>query len=140
MEYVAGETLQQRLDRVGPLDPPDVVRIGLQIARGLAAAQAMGKILRDIKPANILLENGVDRVKITDFGLARAADDASLTQSGLIAGTPMYMAPEQAQGVALDNRADLFSFGSVLYVMCSGRPPFRAATTLAVLKRVSDDT
>jgi serine/threonine protein kinase/endonuclease YncB( thermonuclease family) len=140
MEYVAGETLQQRLDRVGPLDPLEVLRIGVQIAHGLAAAHAMGKIHRDIKPANILLENGVDRVKITDFGLARAADDASLTQSGLIAGTPMYMAPEQAQGVALDQRADLFSFGSVLYVMCSGRPPFRASTTLAVLKRVADDT
>src|SRR6185503_4128659 len=63
-----------------------------------------------------------------------------LTQSGLIAGTPMYMAPEQAQGVALDQRADLFSLGSVLYVMCSGRPPFRASTTLAVLKRVTEDT
>src|SRR5438128_5028683 len=100
----------------------------------------MGLIHRDIKPANILLENGVDHVKITDFGLARAADDASLTQSGFIAGTPMYMAPEQAQGDALDHRADLFSFGSVLYVMCSGRPPFRASTTLAVLKRVTEDT
>jgi eukaryotic-like serine/threonine-protein kinase len=140
MEYVGGETLQQRLDRNGPLEPPEVLRIGMQIAHGLAAAHAMGKIHRDIKPANILLENGIDRVKITDFGLARAADDASLTQSGLIAGTPMYMAPEQAQGVALDHRADLFSFGSVLYVMCSGRPPFRASTTLAVLKRVADDT
>lgn len=140
MEYVAGETLQQRLDRVGPFDSLEVLRIGVQIAHGLAAAHAMGKIHRDIKPANILLENGIDRVKITDFGLARAADDASLTQSGLIAGTPMYMAPEQAQGVSLDHRADLFSYGSVLYVMCSGRPPFRASTTLAVLKRVADDT
>ena len=140
MEYVAGETLQQRLDRIGPMDAAEVLRIGVQIADGLAAAHAMGKVHRDIKPANILLENGVDRVKITDFGLARAADDASLTQSGVIAGTPMYMAPEQAQGVALDHRAGLFSFGSVLYVMCSGRPPFRASTTLAVLKRVADDT
>src|SRR5207302_3619840 len=77
---------------------------------------------------------------ITDFGLARAADDASLSQSGLVAGTPMYMAPEQAQGETLDHRADLFSLGSVLYVMCSGRPPFRANSTLAVLKRVAEDT
>src|SRR5206468_5721748 len=75
-----------------------------------------------------------------DFGLARAADDASLTQSGMIAGTPMYMSPEQAQGGLIDHRADLFSLGSVLYAMCSGRPPFRAATTLAVLKRVAEDT
>jgi serine/threonine protein kinase len=140
MEYVAGETLQQRLDRVGPLETLEVLCIGVQVARGLAAAHAMGRIHRDIKPANILLENGVDRVKITDFGLARAVDDASLTQSGFIAGTPMYMAPEQARGEALDPRADLFSFGSVLYVMCSGRPPFRASTTLAVLKRVAEDT
>src|SRR5207253_10229661 len=71
MEYVAGETLQQRIDRTGPLDTLEVLRIGVQIAHGLAAAHAMGKIHRDIKPANILLENGVDRVKITDFGLAR---------------------------------------------------------------------
>ncbi len=140
MECVAGETLQQRLDRTGPLDPLSVVRIGMQIALGLAAAHAMSKIHRDIKPANILLENGADRVKLTDFGLARAADDASLTQSGVIAGTPLYMAPEQAQGLTLDHRADQFSLGSVLYVMCSGRPPFRASTTLAVLKRVAEDT
>src|SRR5207302_7035550 len=77
---------------------------------------------------------------ITDFGLARAADDASLSQSGLVAGTPMYMAPEQAQGETLDHRADLFSLGSVLYTMCSGRPPFRANSALAVLKRVAEDT
>jgi eukaryotic-like serine/threonine-protein kinase len=141
MEYIAGETLQQKLDRVGPLDVPDVVRLGRQIAAGLAAAHAEGLIHRDVKPGNILLETGVEpRVKITDFGLARAADDASLTQSGVIAGTPMYMAPEQAAGEHIDQRADLFSLGSVLYVMCSGRPPFRASTTLAVLKRVAEDT
>src|SRR5262249_18293221 len=80
------------------------------------------------------------QVKITDFGLARAADDASLTQSGVVTGTPMYMAPEQAQGEALDHRADLFSLGSVLYTMASGRPPFRAPSTLAVLRRVAEDT
>ncbi len=101
----------------------------------------MGLIHRDIKPANILIEAGPHPcVKITDFGLARAADDASLTQSGLLAGTPMYMAPEQAQDEALDHRTDLFSLGSVLYTMCSGRPPFRANSTLAVLKRVAEDT
>jgi serine/threonine protein kinase len=140
MEYIAGETLQQRLDRAGPLKVLEVLRIGQQIAGGLAAAHALGLIHRDVKPSNILLESGVNpHVKITDFGLARAADDASLTQSGLIAGTPLYMAPEQAQGEVIDQRADLFSLGSVLYVMCSGRPPFRASTTLAVLKRVTED-
>jgi hypothetical protein len=141
MEYIAGETLQQKLDRTGPLEVAEVLGIGVQLARGLAAAHALGLIHRDIKPSNILLGGGVEpTVKITDFGLARAADDASLTQSGYIAGTPLYMAPEQAQGAALDHRADLFSLGSVLYVMCSGRPPFRAPTTLAVLMRVAEDT
>ena len=141
MEYIPGQTLQQRLDETGPLDPAEVLRVGQQIARGLAAAHAQGLIHRDIKPGNILLERGIEqKVKITDFGLARAADDASLTQSGVIAGTPLYMAPEQAKGDTLDPRADLFSLGSVLYAMTSGRPPFRASTPLAVLKRVAEDT
>src|SRR5262249_15361329 len=136
MEFIPGQTLQEKLDETGPLDVPEVLRIGQQIANGLAAAHEMGLIHRDIKPSNILLERGIDqRAKITDFGLARTADDASLTQSGIIAGTPMYMAPEQANGEAIDQRADLFSLGSVLYVMCTGRPPFRASTTMGVLKR-----
>jgi serine/threonine protein kinase len=128
MEYVAGVSLQERLDRTGPQELKEILRIGMQTARGLAAAHVQGLIHRDIKPANILLHNGVERVKITDFGLARAIDDASLTQSGCIAGTPQYMAPEQARGEAVDHRADLFSLGSVLYAMCTGRPPFRAST------------
>ena len=139
MELVAGQTLQAKLDKAGPLPPKEVLRIGSQIARGLAAAHKQGLIHRDIKPANILLENGVERVKVTDFGLARAADDASISQSGLVAGTPMFMSPEQARGDTLDTRSDLFSLGSVLYVLCTGRPPFRAETTLAVLKRVVED-
>ena len=139
MEYIPGKTLQQRLDEHGPLDLPDVLRLGKQIADGLAAAHGQDLIHRDIKPGNILLEGGMDeRVKITDFGLARTADDASMTQSGMIAGTPMYMVPEQALGQKLDQRADLFSFGSVLYQMISGRPPFRTPTTMAVLKRVTE--
>ncbi len=141
MEFIPGETLQQRLDRTGPLETAEVVQFGRQIAEGLAAAHGMGLIHRDIKPGNILIEAGANpSIKITDFGLARAADDASLTQSGVVAGTPMFMAPEQAQGETLDHRADLFSLGSVLYTMASGRPPFRANNTLAVLKRVAEDT
>src|SRR5207249_4453246 len=107
--------------------------MGMETAAGLAKAHAQGLIHRDIKPANILLENGVQRVKITDFGLARAVDDASLTQSGVVAGTPQYMAPEQARGEVVDHHADLFSLGSVLYAMCTGRPPFCASTAMAVL-------
>jgi len=140
MEYIPGRTLQQKLDENGPLDPPEMLRLAIQIARGLAAAHAQDLIHRDIKPGNILLEEAIEpRVKLTDFGLARAADDASLTQSGTVAGTPMYMAPEQAEGKAIDQRADLFSLGSVFYVMLSGRPPFRASGTMAVLKRVCED-
>jgi len=139
MEYIAGESLQERLDRDGPLELKEILRIGIQTAQGLAAAHAQGLVHRDIKPANILLHNGVARVKITDFGLARAVDDATLTQSGFVAGTPQYMSPEQARGDAIDHRTDLFSLGSVLYAMCTGRPPFRGSTTMGVLKRVSDD-
>jgi Protein kinase domain len=78
-------------------------------------------------------------VRLTDFGLARAAADAGMTQSGVVAGTPHYMAPEQSRGELTDHRADLFSLGSTLYAACAGHPPFRAETPLAVLRRVSDD-
>lgn len=140
MEFVSGETLQQRSDRLGPFDAAEVVRLGQQIARGLAAAHEQGLIHRDIKPGNILIAHGIDPVaKLTDFGLARTADDASRSQSGIVVGTPMYMSPEQVSGDEVDQRTDLFSFGSVLYLMTSGRPPFRAPTTLAVLKRVAED-
>jgi len=140
MEYVPGRSLQDRLDRQGPLSLQEVLRIGMQTAAGLAAAHAQGLVHRDVKPANILLENGIERVKLTDFGLARAGADAGLTQSGLVAGTPNYMAPEQARGESTDHRADLFSLGSTLYAMCTGHPPFRAESAVAVLRRVSDDT
>ncbi len=140
MQYVAGVSLQERIDRTGPMQVKEILRIGMQAAQGLAAAHAQGLIHRDVKPANILLENGVERVKLTDFGLARMADDASVSQSGVIAGTPLYMAPEQARGEELDARADLFSLGSVLYAMCTGHPPFRAGSPLAVLRRVCEET
>ena len=117
MPLVTGPSLQQRIDQHGPLDSKDVLRIGLQAAQGLAAAHAQGLVHRDVKPANILLEHGLERVLLTDFGLARAIDDASLTYSGVIAGTPQFMSPEQARGEAVDHRTDLFSLGSVLYTM-----------------------
>ncbi len=138
MPFLACESLQQRISRQGALDLIDVLRIGLQTAQGLAAAHAQGIVHRDVKPANILLEMGVDRVMLTDFGLARAIDDASITRTGLIAGTPQYMSPEQARGEALDARSDLFSLGSVLYTMATGRPPFRAESTYGILRRITD--
>jgi serine/threonine-protein kinase len=140
MPYIAGRSLQDRIDRDGPLAVTEILRIGMQIASGLAAAHAQGLVHRDIKPANILLENGVERVKITDFGLARAVDDASLTRSGVIAGTPLYMSPEQTRGEPLDHRSDLFSLGSVLYAMAAGHSPFRTDNTMGVLRRICEDS
>jgi serine/threonine-protein kinase len=138
MAFIPGQSLQQRLDRSGPLDVKEILRIGMQTASGLAAAHAQGLVHRDIKPANIMLENGVERVRITDFGLARALGDASVTQNGAVAGTPHYMAPEQARGEAVDQRADLFALGSTLYTMCTGRAPFRGDFGLAVIRQVCD--
>ncbi len=139
MPYVRGPSLQRRLDGDGPLALVEILRVAVQSASGLAAAHAQGLVHRDVKPANILLADGVERVKLTDFGLARAADDASLTKTGIIAGTPQYMSPEQARGESIDQRSDLFSLGSVLYAMCTGRAPFRAETSYGVLRRITDD-
>ncbi len=140
MEYVDGVSLQEKIERSGHLQLKEILRIGMQIASGLEAAHKHGVIHRDIKPANILLENGVERVRITDFGLARAVDDVAMTRTGEVAGTPQYMSPEQAQGGSVDARSDLFSLGSVLYAMCTGRSPFRAETTMGCLHRVCDDS
>jgi tRNA A-37 threonylcarbamoyl transferase component Bud32 len=139
MQYIAGRSLQQHIDDCGALELKEILRIGMQAASGLAAAHAQGLVHRDIKPANILLENGIERVKITDFGLARATDDARVTQSGIVTGTPQYMSPEQASGKSVDHRADLFSLGGVLYAMCTGYAPFRASSSMAVLKKVCDE-
>jgi eukaryotic-like serine/threonine-protein kinase len=139
MSFVAGHSLQERIDREGPLQVKEILRIGMQAAAGLAAAHAQGLVHRDVKPANILLENGVERVRLTDFGLARAVDDASLTQSGVVAGTPQYMAPEQARGENIDHRVDLFSLGSTLYAMGAGHAPFRADSAMAVLRRICEE-
>lgn len=139
MPYVKGVSLQKRIDKDGPLSLPETLRIAMQIAKGLAAAHDQGLVHRDIKPGNILLPENVERVIITDFGLARAADDASLTRSGVIAGTPQYMSPEQARGEGIDHRSDLFSLGSVMYAMCTGHPPFRAETPYGILRRITDN-
>ncbi len=136
MQYVAGESLQARIDREGPLGADEILQIGIQIARGLSAAHDQGLVHRDVKPGNILLESAINRVLITDFGLARAADDASVTRSGIIAGTPHYMSPEQAKGLPVDTRSDLFGLGGVLYFMATGRPPFRADGAIAVLNKI----
>ena len=138
MPYLRGVSLQKRIDDEGPLPTCEILRIGSQIAEGLAAAHAQGLVHRDVKPANILLEEGVERVAITDFGLARAVDDAAMTRTGVVAGTPQFMSPEQARGDAVDGRSDLFSLGSVLYTACTGRLPFRADTSFGTLRRITD--
>jgi len=140
MEFIDGVSLKQKIDRQGQLGLKEILRIGQQIATGLAAAHEHGIIHRDIKPANILLQNGIERVQITDFGLARAVDDVGVTRTGEVAGTPQFMSPEQAEGRPVDHRSDLFSLGSVLYTMCTGRPPFRADAAVVVLRRICDDT
>ncbi|MEO8271208.1 MAG: serine/threonine-protein kinase, partial [Aureliella sp.] len=139
MECIVGQSLQQKLDKVGPLRLTEILRISRQIADGLAAAHKQGLVHRDIKPANILLENGVERVKITDFGLARAIDDITMTRTGEVCGTPQYMSPEQACGDRVDHRSDLFSLGCVMYAMCTGHSPFRGDSVAHVIKRVTQD-
>ena len=136
MQYVPGVSLLQRIDKNGSLDTCEVTRIGYQVALGLAAAHKQGIVHRDVKPANVILENTVDRAMVTDFGLARVTDEASMTQSGTIAGTPQYMAPEQAKGDPVDPRSDLFSLGSLLYAACTARPPFRAETLFGMINKV----
>jgi serine/threonine-protein kinase len=138
MQFVHGRSLSERLRAGVPLRLEEILRIGAQTAAGLAAAHAQGLIHRDIKPGNILLENSVERVKLTDFGLARAADDTGLTRTGELAGTPEFMAPEQASNETVDERSDLFSLGSVLYAMCTGCSPFQGRSVIAVVRKVCD--
>jgi serine/threonine protein kinase len=145
MEYVAGGSLQDYLDRFGRPSWQVAARIGAEVASGLAAAHARGLVHRDIKPSNVLLQaTESPRVpgaaKISDFGLARVADDSRLTRTGVIAGTPMYMSPEQSLGEPVDHRADLFSLGSVLYSLCTGREPFPGGSPVVVLRQVSELT
>lgn len=136
MRFVDGISLQRHVDLYGPLSVHDALRIGTQTAAGLAAAHRQGIIHRDVKPANILVNHSCNRAWISDFGLARAVDDASLTRTGFIAGTPHYMSPEQARGSDVGPASDLFSLGAVLYFMFAARPPWRAERSLAVLHRI----
>ena len=139
MQYIAGDSLQARLDRDGSLDVCEILRIGMQVAIGLAAAHAQGLIHRDVKPSNIMLDENVARALLTDFGLARTQDEACLTRSGFHPGTPHYMSPEQVRGEELDGRSDLFSLGCVLYALCTGHPPYRADSGYAVMRRITDE-
>lgn len=139
MEYLPGETLAERLTRVGALPVGEALRIGRDIARALAATHSQGIFHRDIKPENVLLvpqPDAPDAVKLVDFGIARLAEtarDGRETGEGLILGTPQYMSPEQASGLSQDARADIYSLGVLLWELFVGAPPFRGASATHVL-------
>lgn len=138
MPLLQGESLASRMDR-GPLSPSEVARIGREAALGLAAAHAAGLVHRDIKPANLWLEAANGRVLVLDFGLAQPSTSAqTLTQPGLVVGTPYYMSPEQLEGRSLDGRSDLFSLGVVLYECATGMRPF-GGTLTAVIRAISSE-
>jgi serine/threonine protein kinase/WD40 repeat protein len=137
MPFLKGESLKTKLEREGRLQQSEVVRIGKEVAAGLSAAHERGLIHRDIKPDNIWIEQKTGRARILDFGLVRSvSDDTELTQSGMVLGTPKYMAPEQAQGQNVDHRCDLFSLGSVLYHLATGKPAFEGNNLTATLMAV----
>ena len=141
LEYLQGTPLDKYLQGKGPLPISAAVRIAREMAEGLGAAHKQGLVHRDIKPANVWLEAPKGRVKILDFGLARVeTDDTHLTQSGVVVGTPAFMAPEQARGEKVDGRCDLFSLGVVLYRMTTGKQPFAGPTTVAMLTAIAVDT
>jgi urea transport system substrate-binding protein len=140
MELLDGQTLEEWLKSGRAAPAREIIRIGREIASGLAAAHERGLIHRDIKPANLWLEAPAGRIKILDFGLARPADNrAAITRTGDVVGTPHYMAPEQARGEPVDCRSDLFSLGVVLYRLCTGDLPFRGNTVTAVLTALAVD-
>ena len=144
MQLLLGESLEDRLRRDGKLAVGEVLRIARQITDGLAAAHEIQLIHRDIKPDNIWLErrapaSAPPRVKLLDFGLVRPTGGDGLTKTGLVMGTPSYMSPEQARGLILDVRADVFSLGSVMYRMCTGLLPFGEGDTMAILTRLAID-
>ncbi|MFD4483398.1 serine/threonine-protein kinase [Streptomyces sp. NPDC058471] len=134
MELVTGGSLDDLLHRQGPLSPQHVAHIGRQVAAALSAAHLRGITHRDIKPANILLEDG--RAVLTDFGIAALEGDATLTATGMIMGTPAFMAPEQVRGLPATAASDLWSLGATLYTAVEGHPPFAGTAPSAVLVAV----
>ncbi|MFN0018559.1 MAG: serine/threonine-protein kinase [Pirellulaceae bacterium] len=140
MQFLQGYPLDEYLRKKGRPGISQIIRIGRETASGLAAAHKTGLIHRDIKPANLWLEAPKGRVKVLDFGLAKPVDgDVEVSQSGMILGTPAYMSPEQARGLKLDGRSDVFSLGGVLYYLCTGRFPFEGPTPMAVLTALAVD-
>ncbi len=137
MPYIAGESLRQRLDHEKQIDVDEAIRIATEVAAALDHAHDQGIIHRDVKPENILLDNG--RAMVADFGVARAismADADKITRSGVTVGTPTYMSPEQASSeIELDGRSDLYALACVLHEMLGGQPPFTGATAAIIVRQ-----
>jgi serine/threonine protein kinase/Tfp pilus assembly protein PilF len=140
MEYIQGATLAEHIRAHGPLPAQEIVLVGSQITAALEAAHAQGIVHRDIKPNNIFLQKNPTRVKVGDFGLVHLMDEIPITQVGVVAGTPQYLSPEQAQGEQVDHRSDLFSLGCLLYAMGTGHSPFPATSILQAVRSVCEQT
>jgi serine/threonine-protein kinase len=137
-EYVSGETLKQRIDRLGRLPLDEAAAYAIETGRGLAAAHARKLIHRDVKPQNVLID-AEGRAKVTDFGIARSLESDGLTKTGRVLGTTDYVSPEQAMGQEVDARSDVYSLGVLLYEMLTGRPPFEADSLVGVaMKHVNE--